>query len=334
LRLALSSLLENEYLYSNPLRRLARPVEGNKKYKEVFDKEEIEDDSLGHSFAMHESGLDYIDHYFEIEKEDIKSRYLDFYDLYSKSLLIGIYSLIESKFKEICDVSAESFEKEMKYEHLDRRDYFQSTINYLKYVIQIPTKTIEAHISQLKNIQYIRNRIVHSESNFSEAKETTIETILNQYKGELKLENDTLIITKSTFIFGLFELIKELSEELIWLIDERNDYCILKKGLDYWFKILDRNIFIKNITTIKKGKGKRVIEFQLSSRKRAIPKINCKITLSRAAQNTLEIIDQTDNKTVNEFNSLIEEVQSFLFDYTFKNFNFSSKKQKLSILMY
>jgi len=85
-----------------------------KKAKEVYDKTyaemEGEDEQMRHSYADHVSGLDILNYEYHEEKDNIKARYLDFFDLYSKSLMTALYSLIESKLKGICDIIADEFE--------------------------------------------------------------------------------------------------------------------------------------------------------------------------------------------------------------------------------
>lgn len=310
----------------------------NQVYEKVFDEMKGEDEQIRNSYANHVSGLEMLYLENQEEKENIKKRYLDFFDLYNKSLMTALYSLIESKLKEICDIIADELAQKIKYEHLDSRDYLKASFKYLELVIQVPIISLKPFISKLKNVQFIRNRVIHTESKFTGDNEKTISEIVKKSKGALELRKNkstTLLrIKKSQFIFDFFELTRELFEELVWLIDSKQDNKILKKGLEFWFGILDKKIFIRNVQLEKIGKGKRTVEFDLSSKKKNIPKFKCKISISRASNNSLEIIDQTNVTIINEFNELVEKVRSFIFDYIFELFNQSSNGIKVKVMMF
>ncbi|MCB0538093.1 MAG: hypothetical protein KDE33_11280 [Bacteroidetes bacterium] len=307
-------------------------------YDKAYAEMEGENEQLRDSYAEHVSGLEMVSYKHYEERENIKIRYLDFFDLYSKSLLTALYSLIENKLKEICDIVSKDFGYRIKYEHLDSRNYLNTSLNYFELVIQIPIESIEPFISKLKDIQFIRNKVIHTESKFSGDNEKTIVEIVNKSKGALELkkhgESTFLRIKKSKYILDYFELIRELFEELIWLLDSKQERQILRKGLEYWFGLLDKNIFIKNIASEKVGKGKRDLEFELSSRKKSIPKFKCKLSIVRGSKNSLEIIDQTTNKVISKFNELVNEKKSFIFNYAFEMFNLSDKGLKIKVMMF
>lgn len=310
----------------------------NKIYNEAYNGMKDDDEQLRRSYAAHVSGIDELEYELHEEKENIKDRYLDFFDLHCKSLIVSLYSLIESKLKDLCEISANEFDKKIKYSHLDTRDYIQSSINYFNLVIEMPTISIEAHISKLKDIQFIRNRIVHTEGRFTDDNEKKVEEIIKKGKGELELlKSDstmTLKIRKPEFITNFFELIRELFEELIWLIDCQQNYKILRKGLEYWFGILDKKIFIRNIKVNDLTKSKKSIEFDVSSRKRNIPRFKCKLSLVRAKENSLNIIDQTDDIAIKKFTELVDEMNELVFGYVFGVFNLSYSGLKISLMIY
>lgn len=309
-------------------------------YDQAYADTEVEgeDEQMRHSYANHVSGLEVLYWEYQNEKDNITSRYLDFFDLYCKSLMTALYSLVESKLKEICDIIADDFGQKIKYEHLDSRDYLNASINYLDLVIQLPVVSLEPFISKLKDIQFIRNRIIHTQSKFTGDNEKTISEIVKKSNGALELTTEKsaskLRLKKTQYILDFFELIREFFEELFWLIDIKQEKKILKKGLKFWFGILDNKIFIKNIELKKIGQGKRNINFDLSSMKRSIPKFKCKVTISRASENSLEIIDQTNIKAINEFNELVDKAKSFMFDYVFELFNQSQKGIRIEVIMF
>jgi hypothetical protein len=310
----------------------------NLNYKKAYEDVAAEDESNRHSYASHISGLDQLTHSYHEDIENINVKYFDFFDLYSKTLLTALYSIVESKLKEICKIVSNDFGLKIKYDHLDARDYLNTSFVYLELVSQINIDTLKPYLSKLKNIQHVRNKIIHSESKFNEGDQKAINELVKNSNGALVLHKDnltsTLKIKKREYILDLFELIRELFEELIWLVDIKQGNKTLLKGLEYWFGILDNKIFIKKLQINKVGIGSRNIQFTLSSRKKGISKFNCIINISRAKSNSLEIIDQTDNLAIREFNELVKSMNYFLFDYVFKLFNQNSKGLKIKVMMF
>ncbi len=174
---------------------------------------------------------------------------------------------------------------------------------------------------------------------------------INQAKGkevydkaysEMEREDEQMRHSYADHVSGLDMLYYEHQEEkdnikrmyLDFFDLFKQEKKILKKGLGFWFGILDKKILIKNVELEKVGKGKRNIEFDLSSIKRSIPKFKCKVSISRANKNSLEILDQTNVKLINEFNKLVDNVKSFIFSYVFELFDQSSKGIKIKVMMF
>jgi len=318
----------------------------NKEYNRIYDELKMEnandgDYELWNTVAMQESGLIHLDQEYEQKKQTTTRKYKDYFDLYSKSLLIALYSLVESKLKEICNIIAIDERQRITYDHLNSRDYLNTSFNYIDLVLQIPIVTLKPFKSKFKDIQFVRNRIVHSGSSIPRADkdgQIKIMEIVRKSKGSLRLIKNSqfhaLRINDPKYIINYILLIREFFEELIWLIDIRQNNKILKRSLGFWFGILDKNIFVKILQTTKLKKGKRKIIFKLSSRKKNIPKFNCSVNISRATKNSVDTIDQTGNDTIKEFNNLVNDFNSFLYNETFELFNQSNKGIKIEVLMY
>ncbi|MBL7793432.1 MAG: hypothetical protein JNK77_13970 [Saprospiraceae bacterium] len=307
-------------------------------YNRLYEETKIIDEKDRDAYASHASGIDNLSDWYLKSKDYIERKYRDFFDLYNKSLMIALYSLVESKLKEVCEITAVDFNKKLKYEYLDSRNYLKTSLIYFDLVIQIPTSLIEPYISYLEEIQFMRNRIIHAESKFSGDNENTIQKIVVKSKGALELNKEgsvnTLRIRKPEFILDFFEKIRDLFEELLWLLDDKRDKKVLGKRLIFWFRILDPKIFLKNIKLERIGKGKRKLEFELSSRKKNIPKFKCRVSIVRANKNSFEIIDQTNSEAINKFNGSVNNIKSLLFDNIFKLFNLSIKGLKVKVIMF
>lgn len=307
-----------------------------KKRKEIYDQayDELkgdEADEYRDSYADQMSGLSTFDYESNMEKDYLKKRFLDFLDQYSKTVLIQLYSLIENKLKEICDILSIDFYKKIKYEHLDSRNYLDTSINYLKLVIEIPTDSLESYITKLKDIQFIRNKVIHDEAKFSNEKKAQIRKIVRENEEVMELlelnSNLFLRIRKKKYILDLFVLIKEFFEEVIWLIDSKQEYIIFKKGLKHWFGVIANNICIKNFKVTKALKSKKNIEFEIEFKKlnNLKYKYKCRMSIKQSKKNSLEITDQTENEYIENFANYGNEKDDYLFVNVFELFNLSKK---------
>lgn len=92
---------------------------------------------------MHFSNLRVIEEQYSSREQEIDFEYEDFMDLYSKSILIALYSLNESKLNAILDIGSKMFCLKTKPLHLASRNYMDSSIVYLNLVMGIEKKQIK-----------------------------------------------------------------------------------------------------------------------------------------------------------------------------------------------
>lgn len=251
------------------------------------------------AYAAHISGIDYLAHNKHEEIEEIKSKYLDFLDLFSKSTLIGIYSLNENFLSKICDITSETFEKKIKVSHFSSRDYLNSSFNYLELVIDLPLEPFEKYVSKLKDIQSIRNKVIHEGS---EIKDSSILKIVKKFSPNLLYdkEKEFLRIVKPDFNKDFFKLLKNLYEELLWQLEERQQNRTLKSILENWFGLIEGEITISEISSKKTSNKIRTIDFKIESNNDKIPELKSKLTITRSKGYVFEVIDQSKNDLINE----------------------------------
>lgn len=304
-------------------------------YKEVYNNLEGEDEELKHSIAMRNSEMDYVDGWYSNESNNIKFYYTSFFDIYSKSVVMTLYSLLEGTMKEICQIVQNDLNKKIGSSDLASKNYILNSFNYLFLVVDLPDTTLKPLIKKLEKFQIVRNKIAHGNS---EVTSKEIEDIIKNSNGSLSIEEENKVrflkIVHSRYIFGFIKLIREIFEELFWLLDERYENKFLLKGLDYWFGMLDEKIKISHLEISKIKKGVRKIKFIINSRKQKIKKFNCRITISRNKNNEIEFIEQTNLLAVKDFNQEVESSDSFIFDYIFPYFNQSSQKTKIELLTF
>lgn len=310
-------------------------AKANEEYQKTYAEMEGEDEDFRHQFADHKSNSRYVDHWFYESTEDMKFRYNSFFDIYSKSVVMTLYSLVESTLKEICLIAQSDLNKKIAPEDLDSKNYLMNSINYFDLVLEIPIDTITPLIQKLEKIQKVRNKIAHENS---EVTSLEIEEIIKNSNGSLTIEEENggkyFKIVKAKYVLDFFELIREIFEEAFWLIDERYENKFLLKGLNYWFGMLDEKVKISHLEITKIKKGERKVNFRINSRKHKIKKFNCRIALSRNTINEVNFIEQTNLPLVEAFNQRVTAVNSFIYDYVFPYFNQSSKKTKVELLTF
>lgn len=273
--------------------------EAQKRYEEALGTENP-DDQDNIAYATHISGIDYIIHNKSEEMEKIKIKYSDFLDLFSKSTLIALYSLNENFLNKVCDFASETFEQKIKVSHFNSRNYLKASFDYLELVINIQKKPFESYISKLKDIQSIRNRIIHAGSQITD---TSILKLVKKHSHSFHYneENQFLRIISPKYTEDFFNILRNLYEELFWQLEERQNWNTLKNILENWFGLIEGEISILNLKASKTSNKIRTIQFNIKSSNSKIPRLNGKLTLTRSKGYIREIIDQTENDLILEF---------------------------------
>lgn len=299
------------------------------KYDETIGDNDPEDqDNI--AYATHNSGIDYLAHKKYEDIEEIKTKYSDFLDLFSKSTLIGLYSLNENFLSKICELTSHTFGKKIKLSHFSSRDYLVSSFNYLELVIDLPKEPFEKYISKLKDIQSIRNKIIHEGS---EIKDGSMLKTVKKFSPNLLYdeENEYLRIVNSDFNKDFFKLIKTLYQELLWQLEERQQYKTLKSILENWFGLIEGKITISEISSKAKSKI-RTIDFKIESDNDKIPDLKGKLTLTSSKGYKVEIIDQSENDLIKEL--LVAEKDLINLEMELKTFMSFDKSLDIRLLIY
>jgi hypothetical protein len=300
------------------------------KYDETIGDSDPSDEN-NIAYATHISGIDYLYHKKQEDIEEIKAKYSDFLDLFSKSTLIGLYSLNENFLSKICELSSQEFDKKIKLSHFSQRDYLLSSFNYLELVIDIPTELFQTHISKLKDIQSVRNKIIHEGS---EIKDNSILKTIEKYSPNLLYdkEKEFLRIVNSNFNKDFFELLKSLYQELLWQLEERQKYKTIKSILENWFGLIEGKITISEINSTKTSSKKRTIDFKIVSDNEKIPELNGKLSLTSNKGYEVEIIDQSENELIKEL--LEAEKDLISLNVELKTFMTFDKNLDIRLLIY
>lgn len=304
--------------------------------EKIYEAEikDYKEDEYAHNYAMNASGLEIIEEEHYTQKEEINTEYKNFLDLYSKSILIALYSLNESKLNEIIETSSVIFNKKIKPSHFNSRDYLNSSILYLNLVIEIEMKTIDKYVSSLKEIQFLRNNIIHNASILTEVK--TASNIAKKYERLLSYNEKTgfLKIISSKCIKDFFVLLKDFYEELFWLIDIKQELTIIKNGLTYWLGMINQEMSIESANFEKFTNKEKLLYFKAISKNKEIKDFECKITLIRTSDGTFEFINQIEDEKINNFLEYEKKLNGSYLNDVFEPFNMNSSNYKKKILIY
>jgi len=315
-------LLEERYLKIEKIKQ--------ERYYKVLGTENP-NDQKNIDYDRHISGIERLAQEKEVEIEKIKLKYSDFLDLFSKSTLVAIYSLNENFLNKICNIASQIFNKKIKVSHFNSRDYLKASFNYLELVIDIPKEPFESYISKLEEIQKVRNKIIHAGSKITG---DPIVKFVKTYSNSFiyNTENKFLRVISPEFTTDFFILIKNMYEEILWNLEERQNYRTLKNILENWYSLIEGEITITEISIKKISEKKRTIDFKAKSSSEEIPNFSGKLTLNSSTGYEFEIINQTDNELIKE---LVEaEKDGYYLEEGLKVFMAFNENLDINLLIY
>lgn len=172
---------------------------GLKKFVKSYMEEDIEEvGENGNPVFVHQvqvyDGLD--DSTWSIE--EIFNNH--FPSLHRRSCFITIYSLIEYSLDDLCNRFAQKTALEVTQQDLKGKGIDRSRL-YLRKVIGLDWSNVEEPWNKVKNIQAVRNWIVHNNGRVTETEQKIIKRISHVHlkEHELVLEKDFLLYALACF---------------------------------------------------------------------------------------------------------------------------------------
>lgn len=207
------------------------------KYKTLYNSliSNGEDHEVASSIANAQSGNDRYrikDGPFELLKAEIA----DSYDLLYKSILLIAYSVFEHAFMSICEFVKNYKETKIEMKHLaEEDDHIKKARMYLKIVfdIDIQQKSLRKKAEKLVPYQRIRNRIVHSNSQYSPNDEQVVSHLkTNKY---ITGGSDAKIaILDSAYVLEFLNLTNIYLSALVPIIEKKLDYPTIVSEIDWY----------------------------------------------------------------------------------------------------
>lgn len=141
---------------------------------------------------------------------ELKHQARNFPQIIYKSLLVSVYSILETTLSEILHFTEMNHSKKIKYKNLKKSgSEIDSIINFFELVHEIEFKSIEKQQNSLKEYANIRNNIVHRNGNLKDENPDRKNKIIKfaQSCTDLNIENELLIISNSKFVSDFISFI-------------------------------------------------------------------------------------------------------------------------------
>lgn len=302
------------------------------KYKKFFDDSEGDDEER-HSWASHQSGLDYIhdDAYMQkMAATELLNKHLD---SIRKSMIVTVYSLIESSLISICEMAHREFNTKLKISHLNSKNYIKAAFDYLDLVVELNQRHYLSYYEKLSEYQNLRNCIVHNNSimtlmdrgKLSSNFKKSIETIdKSNDLAQLTISDNTIV--KDFFVHG-----KLIMENIHWALEEKLLFKPIKERCKLWFNILAGDVEIFDFKADKKSENKIEIEFLFSSVSEKIKEMKCHVIVNSRQGKSKVLENKTESKVIDAFIDFTHKHSGVLFNGVFDLVYFSKPSIKVTV---
>ena len=310
--------------FYNPFR-----TELEKEYEKWFKKgieEELLDEPTASQYANHFSGLGSMEDSESSEYQDLFERNSTSKELFFRSMLIMLYSLIESELSH--EIKVKSLPVKFDYDSIGK-------LQFLQRILEENGIEDISYKDSLNELRIVRNSIVHNKSILSpKAKKEdklVVPLLLKNTNCKLLKQGDIyeLSICHIYFIKKYIHFINILFNQIQWAIDKGNEYALLKSRLLYLLKYTDIEVSIESISVNYKLKETTVnIEGTLPSHQNV--KFRGVVLVSNnLSQRKNSLIMSSDDI----FESLCKDGVDFLYDTTLKGFVSKELQQKVRLAL-
>lgn len=220
-----------------------------KLYASIVEGSTLENEANNHAIAIHETRIDELDHYHDQDILATNEFYEEMMDNFFKVSLIGIYALLESETKNLCNHLQVKFNLKISSTDLNSRDYFKSSKLYFEKVIDMPVSNLTQFENKFSDLQKLRNHMVHSSGEISENKKILLE-IIKRSAGQLTLINEadlpvTFQLKSTAYLETKYNEVRNFFRELLLIIDEKLNHEILLSRLKLIFGVMGNYIDIE-----------------------------------------------------------------------------------------
>lgn len=307
-------------------------IKARVKYKKFFDEFKGSDEDKD-SWASHQSGLDniYDEAYLQkINATELTQKHLD---SIRKSMIVTVFSLIESSLYSIGEMAHREFMTKLKISHLNSKNYIKAAFDYLDLVIELNQDHYINYYKKLSDYRTLRNCFVHNNAILTVKEKDNLKSIFNDSIDVTDKSNGLvqLKITKEAIVKDLFTHAKLIMENIHWAFEEKLKFEPIKERCRLWFSILDEEVKIDDFKAGKKSENKVEIEFLVSSKAEKIKNVKCHIIVNGRQTKSKPINNHTKSKEIDKFIAFTHKHSGVLFNGVFDLVFFSKPSMKITV---
>lgn len=181
---------ETEALWIKKDKELQKKINGIlKEYSEEHHQDIIE----GHSWNLHQNQYKYP-------------------NIHRESIIIAIYIFLEAQLNQLCDIISESINIKIKRKDLDGKG-IEKAFLYLSKVADFDLSKMGREMPYIKNVNALRNHIVHSGGSLPETADHKLNKFVSQ-NSNLSGSPGGCVSLNSDFIKEFIELLIDFFEKL------------------------------------------------------------------------------------------------------------------------
>ena len=190
----------------------------------VKGEQEIEDNywnGIGDVIQLNKDDLEF----HQESVEDLLERHLHLPQILYKSMIVSIYSLLETTLHDVIKSIENSIPKKIKLKHLRTKgSEIENLIHFLELVHNIEFKNLIGNIRDLKPYADLRNNIVHKNGhlkNESEQRKKSIEVLASK-SSSIEIRDDELYFKNNLVLYRFLKIVNDFGFKFFAIIENKD----------------------------------------------------------------------------------------------------------------
>ena len=155
---------------------------------------------------------------FNEQLETFKDKHKHLPQILYKSLIVSIYSILETTLSELINSTEKKITKRIKYKNLrNNGNQIENYLNYFNLVHNLEFSNLKKLLKDLKNYTDIRNNIVHFNGSLKDDNQSRKERIKKFVSNDKNIEiesNENLYIKNCDYVIKFISLTEKFGYEL------------------------------------------------------------------------------------------------------------------------
>jgi len=292
-----------------------------------------------HAYAIHESGIQEIEHHYATADENLKTSFMEMADHYNKSSVVTLYALLETELRRLCGHLHSTFGLRFTVERFEKTDYLKSIMEYISLVADLDITIVEPKMNRLQELQFLRNRIMHNGAEFTLEANPWLEDLVNSTNGglfweQIPEEQLRVLRVRSKFIVPYYTIVSDFFFYLFSSLNLKLQFTILTNRISFLFGFLTRGAVVSYISHRDVANGTQFIFLIKSPEGDNVFTFNCKITITTASVDQVVITNQLD--VIDKMERWVEQINEnpAVLRQAIVGYLNPSKSHKIDIMLY